>query len=67
MRGSHKIGGGDVAKARITNHILRIMTPISPMAKSMDVMAIRRERQRLPKDVVATYAVGVMAVKGGLS
>ena len=41
--------GEIVAKARSNDHILRIMIPISLMAKSLDVMATQKERQRLPK------------------
>ena len=59
--------GEIVTKARSNGHILRSMIPISPMARSLDVMATHRERQRSPKEVVDTYVVGLMAMQGALS
>ena len=59
--------GEIVEKLKRSVHILRSMIPISFIARCLDIMVKRRERQRLPKEVVATYAVGLMAVKGGLS
>ena len=56
-----------VAKARSSGHILRSMIPISPISRSLDVMATQRERQRLPKEVVATYVVDNMAIQGAPS
>ncbi|KAH0746915.1 hypothetical protein KY285_008572 [Solanum tuberosum] len=67
MRGSHDHGGEIVAKARSSGHIPRSMTPISLMARSLDVMATRRGRQRLPTKVVATYAAGRMVMQGALN
>ena len=55
------------AKLKSSGHILRSMIPISLMARCLDVMVIRRERQRLEKEVVATYAVGRMAIKGAVN
>ena len=52
-----------VTKAKINDRILRVISPISMMERSMDVMATRKERQRLPKEVVATYVVGRMAMQ----
>ena len=65
--GSMTMVGEIVANARSNGHILRSMIPISPMARTLDVMVTRRERQRLPKEVVATYVVGRMAMRGDLS
>ena len=67
MRGIMTMVGEIVAKERRRDHILRNMIPISPMARSIDVMATRRERQRFPKEVVATYAMGRMAMRGVLN
>ena len=44
MRGIMTMVGEIVAKERRRDHILRNMIPISPMARSIDVMATRRER-----------------------
>ena len=59
--------GEIVAKARSSHHILRIMTHISPMARGLDVITTLKERHRLPKEVVATYALGCMAMRGAMS
>ena len=56
-----------VPKAGSNGHILRNMILISPIARFLDVIVTRRERQRLPKEVVATYAMGRMAIKGALN
>ena len=56
--------GEILEKARNNDHILRITTPISMMVRSVVVMATKRERQMLPKEVVATYVVDRMSFQG---
>ncbi|KAH0701797.1 hypothetical protein KY285_016075 [Solanum tuberosum] len=59
--------GEIVAKSRSSGHNPKIMIHISPMARSLDVMTTRRERQKLPKEMVAIYAVDRMAMQGALN
>ena len=54
-------------KSKSSGRIIRSVLPVSPMARCLDVMVTQRERQRLPKEVVATYAVGRIAIKGALN
>ncbi|KAH0710971.1 hypothetical protein KY284_012398 [Solanum tuberosum] len=63
IRGGHDHMGEIMEKAKSNDHIPRTMIPISLMARSLDVMATRRERQRLPKEMVVTYAAGHMAMQ----
>ena len=67
MRGIMTMVGEIVAKARRSVHVLRIITVISLMARSLYVMMTQRKRQRLPKEVVPTYAVACMARQGALN
>lgn len=52
-----------VAKARINNHILRIMTPINLITRSLDVKVMVRGRRSPLKGMDATYAVGRMTMQ----
>ena len=52
--------GEIVAKLKSISHIPRIMIPISPTVRSLDVKAMLKGRQILQKEIVATYAVGRM-------
>ena len=59
--------GEIVAKATSSGHILRSIIPIYMKERSLYVMVTQRKRHRFPKEVVATYVVGHMAMRGNLN
>ena len=67
MRGSHDHGGGDHVKGKEQWPHPKKQDTYKSDARSLYVMATRRERQRLSKEVVAKYAVGHMAIQGSLN
>ena len=66
-RDSHDHGGGDHRKSEQQRPHPKKHDTYKSDARSLYVMATRRERQRLSKEVVAKYAVGHMAIQGSLN